>query len=111
MDSRRKFIGTMATGLASSLASSSCVLGANENIRVGVVGAGTRGIELARQVSACSNASVAAVADIYTQRLEDAKASFPGTAIYLDHRRLLDDSSLDAVIIATPQHLHAEHFV
>ena len=30
---------------------------------------------------------------------------------YLDYRHLLDDKSIDAVLIATPQHLHCEHFV
>jgi predicted dehydrogenase len=35
----------------------------------------------------------------------------PGAAAHNDHRRLLDEPGIDAVIIATPQHLHAEHFV
>jgi predicted dehydrogenase len=111
MDSRRKFIGTMATGLATTLASSTGVLGANGRVHLGVIGAGARGIELAHQVAACPNATVAAFADIYTKRLEDAKKLFPAAAGYLDHRRLLDDPGLDAVLIAPPQHLHGEHFV
>jgi predicted dehydrogenase len=52
-----------------------------------------------------------AFSDIYTRRLTDAKALVPAAATFLDHRRLLDDKSIDAVIIATPQHLHCEHFV
>src|SRR6202049_4489837 len=111
MDSRRKFIGTMATGLATTLASSTGVLGANDRVHLGVIGAGARGIELAHQVAACPNVTVAAFADIYTKRLEDAKKLFPAAAVYLDHRLLLDDPGLDAVLIATPQHLHGEHFV
>src|SRR5260370_27002996 len=43
--------------------------------------------------------------------LENAKKIVPTAATYLDHRRLLDDKSIDAVLIATPQHLHCEHFV
>ncbi len=39
------------------------------------------------------------------------RALVPNAATYLDHRRLLDDKTIDAVIIATPQHLHCEHFV
>jgi len=52
MDSRRKFIGAMATGLASTLASASSasgagdVLGADERVRIGLIGAGQRGSEL-----------------------------------------------------------------
>src|SRR5580704_10194282 len=34
----------------------------------------------------------------------------PTAATYVDYRRLLEDQSIDAIIVATPQHLHAEHF-
>lgn len=115
MSSRRKFIGAMATGLASTLASSTSsragVLGANDRIRIGVIGAGQRGTELVHQARACANVEVAAFADVYNKRLEDACHLVPGAAAFSDHRRLLDDPHIDAVIIATPQHLHAEHFV
>src|SRR5580700_5270765 len=113
MDSRRKFIGAMATGLASTLASASSgsVLGANDRVRVGIIGAGQRGTELVHQALASTNVEVAAFADVYNKRLEDARNLVPGAAAYSDHRRLLDDQNIDAVIIATPQHLHCEHFV
>jgi predicted dehydrogenase len=51
-----------------------------------------------------------AFADIYTKRLEGAKKVAPNAKTYLDHRYLLDDKNVDAVLIATPQHLHCEHF-
>ena len=109
IDSRRKFIGTMATGLATTLASPKGVLGANDRIRMGIIGIGARGTELVHWALACPNLDFVAFADIYTKRLEDAKALVPNAATYLDHRRLLDDKTIDAVIIATPQHLHCEH--
>jgi predicted dehydrogenase len=111
MDSRRKFIGAMASGLATTLAAPQRVLGANDRVRTGIIGAGARGIELYHWASACPNVEIAAFADIYTQRLENAKELAPNAAVYFDHRRLLDDRNIDAVIIATPQHLHCEHFV
>lgn len=111
MDSRRKFIGAMATGLASTLASSAGVLGANDRVRVGLIGAGQRGSELLHQARACPNVEIAAIADVYAKRLDDALSRTPGAAAHRDHRRLLDDPNIDAVIIATPQHLHCEHFV
>jgi predicted dehydrogenase len=114
MDSRRKFIGAMATGLASTLASASSgagVLGANDRVRIGLIGAGQRGSELLHQALACPNVEIAAFADIYAKRLDDARGRVPSAAVYRDHRRLLEDPSIDAVIIATPQHLHCEHFV
>ncbi|HUQ92547.1 MAG TPA: Gfo/Idh/MocA family oxidoreductase [Bryobacteraceae bacterium] len=109
MDSRRKFIGNVATGLAGSLAPQ--VLRANDRIRVGIIGPGARGMEIAREAIACPNIDFVAFADIYTRRLEEAKALVPAAKTYLDHRYLLEDKSIDAVLIATPQHLHAEHFV
>jgi predicted dehydrogenase len=113
MDSRRKFIGTVATGLATTLASASSggVLGANDRVRIGLIGAGQRGSELLHQALACPNVEIAAFADVYAKRLDDAQSRVPTAAAYRDHRRLLDDQSIDAVIVATPQHLHCEHFV
>jgi predicted dehydrogenase len=110
MHSRRKFIGQMATGLAGTLATGS-VLGANDRIRLGLIGSGDRGMQLVREAITLPNAEVVAFADIYTKRLDDAKKVVPDAKTYLDHRYLLDDKSIDAVLIATPQHLHAEHFI
>ena len=56
------------------------------------------------------NTEFVAFADIYTKRLEDAKAVAPNAKTYLDYRHLLEDKNVDAVLIATPQHLHCEHF-
>ncbi len=110
MDSRRKFIGAMATGLATTLASQT-VLGSSDRVRLGVIGAGARGVELLRWASACPNVEVTAMADICARNLEDAQRLIPRAQGYLDHRRLLDDKSIDAVIISTPPHLHGDHFV
>src|SRR5580765_1208669 len=109
MHSRRKFIGQFATGIAGTLATGS-VLGANSRIRLGLIGAGDRGMQLVREAVTCPNAEVVAFADIYTKRLEEAKKTVPAAQTFLDPRYLLDDKSIDAVVIATPQHLHAEHF-
>jgi predicted dehydrogenase len=106
MDSRRKFIGAMASGLATTLAMPKGVLGANDRIRAGIIGIGDRGTEITRWAMQCPNVDFVAFADVYTRRLENAKKLAPAAATYLDHRRLLDDKSIDAVLIATPQHLH-----
>lgn len=110
MQSRRNFIGKVATGLAGTLASSN-VLGANDRLRIGVIGAGARGTELLREALVCPNIDCIGVADVYTKQLDAARALAPAVKGYADYRRLLDDSSLDAVLIATPHHLHAEQFV
>jgi predicted dehydrogenase len=110
MQSRRIFIGSVATGLAGTLASSG-VLGANDRVRIGIVGAGARGSEILRQAIDCGNVECVGAADVYTRRLEEAKTVAPAAKTYLDYRHLLEDRSIDAVLIATPQHLHAEHFI
>jgi predicted dehydrogenase len=110
MQSRRNFIGKVATGLAGTLAASN-VLGANERIRIGIVGPGQRGAEILRQALACPNVEAIGAADVYTRRLDEVQQIVPGIKTYLDYRHLLDDKDIDAVLVATPQHLHAEHFV
>ena len=105
MQSRRNFIGKVATGLAGTLAASN-VLGASERVRLGIIGAGARGTEILREALACPNMECIGAADVYTRRLEDAKKIAPDAKTYLDYRHLLDDKNVDAVLIATPQHLH-----
>jgi predicted dehydrogenase len=111
MHSRRNFIGKVASGLAGSLATTAPILGANDRIRLGIIGPGARGLTLMREAMACPNTEMVACADVYTRRLEEAKKVAPDIKTYMDYRHLLDDQSIDAVLIATPQHLHCEHFV
>ncbi|MBI1786986.1 MAG: Gfo/Idh/MocA family oxidoreductase [Acidobacteria bacterium] len=110
MQSRRNFIGRVASGLAGTLATSN-VLGANDRIRLGIIGPGDRGMQIVREAIGCPNTEFLAFADVYTKRLEEARKVAPNAKTYLDYRYLLDDKSIDAVLIATPQHLHCEHFV
>ena len=110
MQTRRNFIGNVATGLAGSFATGQ-ILGANDRLRIGVIGVGDRGTQLTREAIACPEVELAAFADVYTRRLADATKLSPGAKTYMDYRQMLDDSSLDAVLIATPQHLHAECFI
>lgn len=114
MQTRRHFIGNVATGVAGGLAGSFATgraFGANERIRAAIIGVGDRGTQLAREASACSGVEIAAFADIYARRLEDAGKLLPGAKAFSDYRELLADGSIDAVFIATPQHLHADAFV
>lgn len=111
MDSRRKFVGKVAYGLAGTLAAGPArVLGANERVRIGIIGAGDRGMELVNHIRACPNTEIVGFADIYAKRLETAAAVVPGASVHRDYRNLLEDPAMDAVVIATPQHLHAQQF-
>jgi predicted dehydrogenase len=111
---RRNFIyqlsGSVAA-LAGSSLSSAQVLGANDRIRFGLIGAGGRGTEILKSALNAPNTQAVAVADVYSRRLDEVKGIVPGIQAYTDFRRLLDDKSIDAVLIATPQHQHALNFV
>jgi len=87
------------------------VLGANDRVRIGLIGAGGRGQEIFRTALGCPNVEPVAVADVYARRLEQARAIAPHVKLYQDFHRLLDDKGIDAVLIATPQHQHALNFV
>ncbi len=115
MSNRREFMGKLASGAAglaaSGLVSSRRILGANDRIRFGLIGAGSRGKEIFKAALRCPNAEAVAVSDIYTRRLDEAKAIVPQINTYKDFRQLLDDKNVDAVLIATPQHQHVLNFV
>ena len=115
MSSRRNFMKQIVAGAAGLTASrafaSSRILGANDRVRVGLIGAGSRGQEILRTAMSCPNTEVISVADIYARRFDEVKAFAPQAKTFTDFRKLLDDSSLDAVLIATPQHQHALNFV
>ncbi len=110
MQTRRLFIGNVATSLAGSLATGK-VLGANDRLRLGIIGMGERGTQLAREAAGCPNVELAGFADVYRRRLDDAHLIAPSARVTTDFAELLEDKSLDAVLIATPHHLHAEPFL
>jgi predicted dehydrogenase len=115
MHTRREFVGNVLAGAAALAVTgpfaSRRVLGANNRIRIGLIGAGGRGQEIFKSALQCPNTEAVAVADVYTRRLDEVKKFAPQVKTYQDFRKLLDDKSIDAVLIATPQHQHALNFV
>ncbi len=96
---RREFLTTAAIGSA---------LAASDRIRTGIIGAGGRGRYLIEQFKEMG-AEVAAVCDVYRPNLAAGlKLASSGSKEYRDYRKLLDDKSIDAVIVATPDHWHAK---
>ena len=84
------------------------VLGANERIAVGIIGAGDQGFALWARFLKQPDVTGAAVCDVYQPHLEKAVAASGGQAeAYRDFRQLLGRSDIDAVIVATPDHWHA----
>ncbi|MGH7839115.1 MAG: Gfo/Idh/MocA family protein, partial [Candidatus Binataceae bacterium] len=115
MLNRRTFIHQL-TGGAAALAGSSLLpparaLGANDRVRFALIGAGGRGHAIFKAALRAPNTDAVAVADVYSDRLNSVKQLVPGIQTYTDYRRVLDDKTIDVVLIATPQHQHALNFV
>jgi predicted dehydrogenase len=109
---RRTFLKQAALGTAAAIVfPPSRVLGANDRIRVGMIGVGDRGSELLDQVRSVHGVEVVAMADVYSRRRDEVKSKVPGVQTFDDHRRLLDMKDVDAVIVASPLHTHARHFL
>jgi predicted dehydrogenase len=109
---RRKFLKHAALGTAAVLAyPTATVLGANDRVRVGMIGVGDRGNDLLGQVRGVHGVELVAMADVYSRRRDEAKSKVPGIQTFDDHRRLLDLNDIDAVIVASPLHIHTSHFL
>jgi len=109
---RRRFIqrAAMGAGLVSTMSSRSysSLLGANEKLRIGVIGCGGMGnnhMNALVDMANTDNCEIVAVCDIYQKRL-DAAAAKTGGKKYKDYRQVLDQGDIDYVLIATPEHWH-----
>jgi predicted dehydrogenase len=83
------------------------VLGANDDIRVGVVGLNGRGEAHINEFSKLPGVRLAAFCDVDLQVLERRAEKFSGIKKYQDVRRLLADKEIDVISVATPNHWHS----
>src|SRR3954469_14604549 len=99
---RRSFlIASGVTALASTR-----VFGANDTIRLGVIGAGQRMKGLLDSAAKAAPYQIVAVSDAYGPHRDAVKERSNGDATtHLDYREVLD-KHIDAVIIASPDHWH-----
>jgi predicted dehydrogenase len=87
-------------------------VGAAERIRVGLIGCGSRGNQVARDWMHHKDSVFVAACDVAKDRLDETAARLDktqGNAVdaYEDYRRILDRKDVDAVLVATPDHWHA----
>lgn len=86
--------------------------GVNDQVRLGLIGCGSRGRGLFHQFSKLKNVRVVAIADPDTAQMERlAKAGGSGPDHHQDYRKLLDRDDIDAVLVASPNHWHALHTI
>ncbi|HTS61661.1 MAG TPA: Gfo/Idh/MocA family oxidoreductase [Candidatus Acidoferrales bacterium] len=108
---RRHFLMT-STAAAATLARSSALASPNDTVRVACVGVHGQGQSHIRAYAKLPNVEIAAICDVdesvLEQRLTDAeKLTKKRPAGFTDLRKLLEDKSIDAISIATPNHNHA----
>lgn len=110
--------GALLPGWARSRAyalAPSRVIGANDRIGVGAIGCGGMGMAhlhsfLDQAQKGEENLQVVAVCDIYEPRKNRAR-SLTGATLHHDYRKLLEMREVDVVMIATPEHLHAQQAI
>ncbi|WP_138476680.1 Gfo/Idh/MocA family protein [Dyadobacter bucti] len=108
--SRRQFITTGLAAAAGLSAAAYPVLGQTktaDKIRLGIIGTGSRGAGLCTLIKEMPEMALVACCDIIPENLQKGLSlAEKGAKGYTDYRKLLEDKSLDAVVIATPLYLH-----
>jgi predicted dehydrogenase len=108
MPDRRTVLKTMAGAGLLTAASSRRVLGANERVRVGLIGNGLIGKRHLLDFQAQPDVEIVGVSEVCDERLDEAATiAGSGALRHKDFRRLLDRKDVDAIVVSTPDHWHA----
>jgi predicted dehydrogenase len=86
---------------------------ASDTIGLGMIGTGTRGGDLIKDVLKTTGSKIVAICDVYKPHV-DKGIQMCGNAEakrYVDYRDLLADKNVDAVVVATPDHWHAQMLI
>jgi predicted dehydrogenase len=107
--SRRRFLHTAATSLSAAalagrLPASDKRAPASERLRIGVIGVAGQG---AYNLGNVAHEEIVALCDVDENRAGPARQAHPRAKFYQDFRRLLDHKEIEAVVVATPDHMHA----
>ena len=108
--SRRAFVGASAASVITTAASARRVLGANNRLRVGMIGCGglAQGAHMPAllKMKDSDNVEIVAVCDIYQKRLDEGVAK-TGAKPFKNYHDLLAQKDIDYVAVVTPEHWHA----
>ncbi len=114
MASRRKFLKLSAGALTAAAVRplfGARVQGANDRIRMGVIGCGNRSGRVFDALSRHADCQFLTAAEVNKARLDQwmtpARQAF-NLQVVGDYRRILDRRDIDAVLIATPDHWHSQ---
>ncbi len=117
---RRRFLqaaGMTAISLQTTAISFGQIKGANQHVRLAIIGCGGRGTSLSKLIPELENCDIVAVCDPDTQHMEKLVSSLPKAKGDIpvrkirDYRKLLEEKDIDGVIIASPNYWHALHSI
>jgi predicted dehydrogenase len=108
---RREFMANVGAGVAATAVIASPVFSKDksDSISVGLIGCGSRGPDVANRMAYVPGVAITHVCDPHQTRLAAAARQFSiqEGKVVSDMRRVFDDQSVDAVLVATPDHWHA----
>ena len=110
---RRQALAGVASGVMLVKPDTAFGYQANSAVSYGVIGTGGRGVYVGTHMANVSGTKLAAICDIFPDRIDNAKTKIPGAAgarTYRDYHELLAQADIDSVLITTPVYLHPEHF-
>jgi predicted dehydrogenase len=104
LDRRQLLRGAAITATAASY---SRILGANDKMNLGLIGAGDRGQHDMSQFQLHKDVEVVAVCDVFSDKIDQVKSkAAPNAKPFRDHRKLVELKEVDMCLIATPDHWH-----
>lgn len=106
---RRRFLQTAGSAIVFQLAGNApkSKAGPNDTVQLGFIGSGIRATQLIDDFKAIAGVRIPAVCDLYDGALARSREQIDaGIATTKDYRAILDRKDVDAVVIATPDHLH-----
>ena len=108
MDCTRRVFLTTASGVAvSARMAGASVQGANNRVRVAIIGTGGRARGLMNQLKPIAGVEIVALCDVFEPRLlQAAEIAGPAALKTAEYRRILDNREIDAVLIGSPDHWH-----
>ena len=117
INNRRKFIKDVSLGTAGIIAgapliSRGNILGANDTVRIAIMGVNGRGNSLAKTLSGINKAEIVYICDVDSNAkakgINTVQKSTGKAPVGLeDFRKALDDKTIDALVVAAPDHWHA----
>ncbi len=79
----------------------------NERLHVGVIGVAAQGAYSWGELRKLPNTEIVALCDVHQTRIGPAREAFPKASFDVDFRKLIDRKGIDAIVVATPDHMHA----